>query len=448
MNILHYTIGLPPERHGGSVQYAYDLMMEQTKGHNVFTLICGETLFRSKICKIKYSSIIRNIPIFKLSNPLTPSLIYGTSNPTEQFREVEFDKGNISDFINDNKIDVLHLHTLQGIHKNIVAFIKSLGVKVIYTTHDFHGVCPHYNLLNYTGNLCCRAFGAECAKCNAKEPSDKFLRLANSSLYHSLKKSGLMKILMRFRKNSENEKKKTSALLINANRIAEYETLLNYYRDFFSIIDKFHFNSSQTKDVFNSFIPFAKGDVIPVVTSGIKDKRKPISSGSIVKLGFIGSLNEYKGFPILKNAIEELYHEGFNNINIYVYGGLYEGTDYDCPAITYMPPYDYEGLSDILYNLDGIIVPSKWYETFSLVTLESLAHGRPAFVSNHVGAKDIVSDYGKEYIFSSQDELKTLLKRIATDKMFLENYSNKIMTKPWIYSIQSHAKEIIKFYKS
>ncbi len=31
MNILHYTIGLPPARRGGSVLYAYDLMRQQSR---------------------------------------------------------------------------------------------------------------------------------------------------------------------------------------------------------------------------------------------------------------------------------------------------------------------------------------------------------------------------------------------------------------------------------
>ena len=53
MTILHYVIGLPPQRHGGSVQYAYDLMMEQSKSVDVVALTCGDTLFRTNKCKIR-----------------------------------------------------------------------------------------------------------------------------------------------------------------------------------------------------------------------------------------------------------------------------------------------------------------------------------------------------------------------------------------------------------
>lgn len=79
MNILHYTIGLPPTRHGGSVQYAYDLMVEQSKTNNVFALICGDTLFRSSKCRFKRHSQNGNIQIYSLTDPLTPTLIYGVS---------------------------------------------------------------------------------------------------------------------------------------------------------------------------------------------------------------------------------------------------------------------------------------------------------------------------------------------------------------------------------
>lgn len=449
MNILHYTIGLPPRRHGGSVQYAFDLMREQSKKHNVFALTCGDTLFRGSKSKFKYQGYSGNIQVLSLTNPLTPTLIYGASEPDLQHRNISFDKDNIRKFISENAIEVMHLHTLQGIHYDIVAFIKSLGVKIVYTTHDFHGICPHYNLINYKGDLCAKASGRECAKCNLNEPSDKFLRVSNSSLYHFLKDIGAINILKKIvSSNPSGENPNESKELSVKDEVAsKYDDLLEYYKSYFSIIDKFHFNSSQTKEVFISFFPKAKGEVINVITSGIKDKRKPLSPDSTIKLGFIGSLNDYKGFPLLKQSLIELAVEGIDNINLISYGSGEVGIDEECLLIEYKPPYKYRELSEILYSLDGIIVPSKWYETFSLVTLESLAHGRPAFVSNHVGAKDIVAIYGDDYIFSSKEQLKDLLRKISSDKSFLKNYSDRIMTNPWNFTIHRHADEIIKFYQ-
>lgn len=441
MSILHYTIGLPPTRRGGSLQYANDLILEQSRqGHDVLVLKCGDTLFRSKKTRIKKSKSIHKIPTFKLTNPLTPTLIYGTSDPTSQHREIDIDYKNIKNFIQRNKITILHLHTLMGLHSDVVKIFKEKGVKIVYTTHDFHGICPHYNLINFERRICDSASGKSCAFCNMNEPTDLFLRIVNSSLYQKLKRyfnSPKKKVL----------KKKIQKRSIEIeNQYEKYDQLLDYYRNYFTLIDKYHFNSEQTKKVFKSFIPFAEGEVISVITNGISDKRCKLNIESIIKLGFIGSLNEYKGFQILKECLLELEKEGFKNYKLFVYCGE-EGKDEDIERIEYMPPYKYEELSNILYHLEGVIVPSKCYETFSLVTLESIAHGRPTIVSDHVGAKDIVRSYFPDFIFSTKEDLKTILKKILSNPNLLNEFNAAILKAEWKYGIETHTNKIIELYQ-
>lgn len=448
MHILHYTIGLPPERNGGSIQYAHDLMLEQSRqGHKLFTLTCGDTLFRGNKATIKKARVREGIKVFRLSNPLTPTLIYGTSDPVSQHRELSTDYDTIRDFIESNKIEVMHLHTLMGIHRDVVEYIKSLGVTIVYTSHDFHGICLRCNLINKDGEICNIANGKNCALCNAYEPSDKFLRLANSSLYHFLKKLYVFSVVRKPKAYKvDNTRNKNLQMVISKKRENEYEYLLDYYKKYFGLIDKFHFNSSQTKEVFQKFLPEVDGKVINVITEGIADKRQQVYPGNIIKLGFIGSLNDYKGFPLLKAVVRELQNEGIRNFKIMAYPGTFTGIDSDLPVIEYCPPYKYSDISKVLYGMDCLIVPSKWYETFSLVTLEALGHGRPVIVSDHVGAKDIVSKFDSDFIFSSKEELKSLLKNILTNKEILTDFSKKIMNLHWEHSIQQHAKEITNYY--
>lgn len=447
MSILHYTIGLPPERNGGSVQYAYGLMTEQAKKEKVYALICGDTLFRGSVCRIKRVGSRNSIETFKLTNPLTPTLIYGASDPQLQHRDIKIDFDNIRDFIRDHNIRIMHLHTLMGIHKDVVAYIKSLGVTIVYTSHDFHGICTHYNLIDFNGELCKDTSAEKCVLCNLNEPSDRFLRIANSSIYRFVKKTGFLSILKKSKliANSGTTDKKNTVVVTEDKR-EEYRKLIEYYRDYFKLIDKFHFNSTQTRDIFRHFLPDVSGKIIPVITSGIHDKRKPLQLGEFVRFGFIGSLNDYKGFPMLKEAVSELFAQGYSNFRIYAYPGNLTGIDKDCPAIEYKPPYKYSEISDILYSLECVIVPSKWYETFSLVALEALAHGRPVIVSDHVGAKDIVATYNKDMIFSTYDQLKDLIRMILDNPKRLESENTKILSSPWIFSIEKHAKDIIDFY--
>lgn len=446
MAILHYTIGLPPERNGGSVQYAYGLMSEQAKTSKVYALLCGDTLFRGSICKIKDNGIRNGITTFKLTNPLTPTLIYGASNPQSQHRNVKMDYDNIRKFVKEKDIKVMHLHTLMGIHKDVVAFIKGLGVTIVYTSHDFHGICAHYNLIDFNGNPCGDNSADRCALCNANEPSDMYLRLANSSLYHFVKKVGIHSFITKSKPTVDTKLNVSNDIEINNVKTKNYKDLIDYYKDYFKLIDKFHFNSSQTRDVFRQFLPDVDGKVIPVITSGIRDKRRPMRQSKNVRFGFIGSLNEYKGFPMLKKVVMELYTEGYDNFSIYAYPGNIVGKDDDCPLIEYRPPYKYCEISDVIYDLDCVIIPSKWYETFSLVALEGLAHGRPVIVSDHVGAKDIIASYNKELIFSTETELKQLMMRAIDNPDFLIAENKKILTSNWDFSIEKHTKEIIAFY--
>ena len=445
MSILHYTIGLPPARNGGSIQYAHDLMSEQLRhGYEVYALTCGDTLFRGNKGRVKKQGNIGDLEVYNLTNPLTPTLIYGVKEPTAQYRSVNIDYENILRFITDKKIKIIHLHTLMGLHKDIVRYIKSLGVKIIYTTHDFHGICLHCNLINEKGQLCTHANSVSCTRCNIVEPSDFFLRLANSSFYHFLKRINLFSILSKPKGYSNTFT--VGSVTSTKPKEREYKILLDYYKDYFTLIDKFHFNSTQTKQVFQSFLPGIEGRVISVITEGITDNRNPIQLSNMIKFGFIGSLNAYKGFPILKEVILELFTEGYNNFKLLIYSGNLTGSDPDCYLIEYCPPYKYEEISSVLHNIDCLIVPSKWYETFSLVTLEALAHGRPVIVSDHVGAKDIVKSYDPDFIFSSKLQLKKILKEILDRPDILKNINRKIMDMPWPYSLSQHTQDILNYY--
>ena len=443
MTVLHYTIGLPPTRMGGSVQYAYDLMMEQAKTANVIALTCGETLFRSNISKIKYHYKNENVQVYNLTNPLTPTLIYGTRNPSSQYRDIKIDYQNIRQFIISNEVRILHLHTLMGLHSNLVKYIKELGVKIIYTTHDFHGICPHYNFINENGEICDTPSSKKCTLCNQKEPSDFFLRIANSSLYHFLKSHSLIPN----NRNNSTAIRKASTHLLENKKYQDFDKLINYYKDYFRLIDKFHFNSSQTRDKFEAILGRLNGDVIPVITKGINDKRMPLQKHNKSILGFIGGIGDYKGFPTLKNILIDLNLAGINNIKLKVYGTPFRGVDNECKLIEYCGKYKYSDISEIMYGLDATIVPSKWYETFSLVTLESLAHGRPAIISDHVGAKDIVSKYNPNFIFNSSTELKSLLLKISDNPSILTQENHKILSNPWKLSIESHTNDIFSFYE-
>ncbi|HGR1785563.1 TPA: glycosyl transferase family 1, partial [Streptococcus pneumoniae] len=76
-------------------------------------------------------------------------------------------------------------------------------------------------------------------------------------------------------------------------------------------------------------------------------------------------------------------------------------------------------------------VPSRWKETFGLISIEALSYDVNVFVSKNVGSKDLVSE---EHIFHNKDDL---LKKIQYVKF--ENVKFKTM--------KEHMVEIINYYE-
>ena len=98
--------------------------------------------------------------------------------------------------------------------------------------------------------------------------------------------------------------------------------------------------------------------------------------------------------------------------------------------------------------MDVLVVPSIWKETFGFVVLEALSYGVPVIVSDNVGAKDVVRQYNERFIFTSESELSVLLNNIIKDRSLLVNFNEKILNLEWKYSMEDHAKDIIKLYES
>lgn len=444
MNILHYTIGLPPERSGGSVVYAHSLIKAQARRHSVFAIVCGDTLFHGSVCSFSNIKIREGFKVMKLKSPNTPTLIYGVKNPESIYCKRKIDKESIGKFIINNKIEIFHIHTFMGLPFEILEYIKSLGVKIIYTTHDYYGICLGYSMLTPEGVICDNPCAEGCARCNQHAPSEMFLRLANSSLYHFFKSFSNPKRISYCRRKKDNRflYKKQEDEVVN-----RYKFLKNYYNQMFKMVDIFHFNSSQSKDIFSVYLPGTNGWVANVVTSGIRDRRKKLNINTKnVQIGFVASLAEYKGFPILKKVLIKLYECGITNWTLNAWHGGKPGIDIDCPNIHYRGKYSYSEIEQIMSQIDIVVVPSKWNETFSLVTLEAMSFGIPVIVSNHVGAKDIVRELDDQLVYNNDDSLFKLLYSFMKNPERISELNERLCSLEWVHSFENHINEIDAIY--
>ncbi len=93
-------------------------------------------------------------------------------------------------------------------------------------------------------------------------------------------------------------------------------------------------------------------------------------------------------------------------------------------------------IEDVYENIDILIVPSLWKETYGLVAIEALSYHKYVFVSENVGSKDLFNDY---FIFKDVDELK----RKMSDSSFY-NIKNDLSEN---LLLNKHTTHVLNFYK-
>lgn len=197
MRILHYSLGLAPQRSGGMTRYATDLMREQAQEHSVALLYPSGYKWWSR--KIKWRRVAlrgqRQMAYFELANSLPVALLYGVRSPEKFTLSRTMSQTRLESLYDAFKPDVLHIHTLMGLPLELLRYFKSRGVKLVFTTHDYYAICPKVNMIDYNGELCEGASPRKCELCNKSSRSTFFLRLRNSALVLNLKNNPLLRSL-------------------------------------------------------------------------------------------------------------------------------------------------------------------------------------------------------------------------------------------------------------
>ena len=171
MKLLHYSLGFPPYRTGGMIKFCIDLMKQQIiDGHQVALMWPGKMGFISKKVSIKnrgnavLDGVSSNIHSFEVINPLPVSYDEGI----KQFSAFMKNDGRqvYSELLDTYKPDVIHVHTLMGLHKSFLEVAKDKKIQLVFTTHDFFPVCPKVTMF-WHGGVCSNIQScSECGFCN------------------------------------------------------------------------------------------------------------------------------------------------------------------------------------------------------------------------------------------------------------------------------------------
>lgn len=189
MTILHYTLGFSPYRSGGLVKYAMDLMLAQKRlGCSVIALYPGGTSFTHRKCWVHQDKEYNGITTFELSNSMPVPLMYGIKDVDRETSSQGLDIVSFKQMLDTVNPDVFHVHTLMGLPLEYLQEAHDRGIRIVYTSHDYFGLCPKVNFINQNGEVCLGASCERCEVCNANAKSALFLKMRNAKWVVPFKK--------------------------------------------------------------------------------------------------------------------------------------------------------------------------------------------------------------------------------------------------------------------
>lgn len=424
MRILHYALGFPPYRTGGLTKYCVDLMKTQIEsGDTVALLWPGEIRAYGGNVTIKLKKNWNGIASYEIINPLPVALDEGIIDVQAYMRKCSTQ--TFVDFYKKLKPDVIHFHTLMGLHKEAIKAANQLNIRTVFTTHDYYGLCPKVTFY-YNGKACTNDHGCvDCARCNMSALSLKRIAILQSSIYRTLKNTAIVKYFRKKHRTAYFEEKDLPEIEADVSvKMAEsYQSLRNYYCSMLESVDCIHYNSTVTKRIYEKYITPKNGKVISITHRDIEDNRriKTYDTGKL-KLTYLGPAKAYKGFTFLISVLDKLFEAGEKNFELH----LYSNTDLQRRYISHIQDgYKYNDLDEIFANTDVLVVPSQWYETFGFTVLEALSYGVPVITSEKVGAGDLLRKYSVGSICEN-NQMFDCIKNLCLDKKQLIVWNSEI----------------------
>ena len=418
-------------------KFCTDLIYRQLGAGDTVGLIWPGSIHGGKV-KIKHRKNISGAESIEIVNPLP----------------VPYDEGilNIQSFIKDEgyicyknffevwRPDVLHLHTLMGLHKSMVRAAKDLHIRVIFTAHDFFPLCTKVSMTNGNGVCKCAETCSGCPVCNSTALSLHKLTFLQSDLYRMIKDRSFVTKIRKKHRHAFLEEKNTSApkkVLPSSN---EYMKLRQHYLSIVMLADVVHYNSSLTENVYSKYITHPNSVVVPVTHGDIRNKKKKKMFGEKLRITYLGPPGKAKGFHRLKSALDLLEKENHN----FVLNIFFEPEK----AEKYMQihrRYSYNMLDSIFENTDIMISPTASYDTFGFTVAEALSRGVPVLVTDNTGAKDVIPD-GGGIVIKSADHMRIYSALSSLNIKSLESMNSAIIEKADIMDMRAFCKMIKEIY--
>lgn len=193
--------------------------------------------------------------------------------------------------------DVIHIHTLMGMHRSFLETAREMGIRCVFTAHDYFPICPKVTMVR-RGQVCPSAEDCtDCSRCNGTALSIAKIRILQSVVYRSIKD---LPAVCRLRKRHRDDFLSGDAgdgKVRGSGEAADHRMLRQYYHALLKKMDMVHYSSTVARSVYERFFHLPHSVVIGISHGNIKDRRKKkVFLPDRFRMAYLGPQGEAKGF--------------------------------------------------------------------------------------------------------------------------------------------------------
>ena len=288
--------------------------------------------------------------------------------------------------------EVVHFHNLHNLGASLMDHAAARGLPAYFTTHNYWLICPRAYLLDQEGSICAGpGDGARCASCVGSP----------DVAAHQRRLAGI---------RARAQRGLTSILAVSD---AVRRTLLaaGYGADLVDVVRQAMPHETE-------------------IWSRLGEARRPGRVGDQLTVGFLGSAYPHKGPQLLTAAAQQTEAR----IKVKILGEIppqferqLRGIDRR-GAIEVVGRFSPDQISELLADVDAVVLPSMWWDCAPLAAAECLAARTPLLVPRLGGLPESIRDGidGLTFDGLDVDDLARQLDRLAGEPGLLERLQSQI----------------------
>lgn len=404
MKIIHVVTGFDINYPGGITNYVRNLNRILNDEHGVESkLVFSES----------EGNFVREVK---------PDMFFSV-NKLKRFSYAFYKSGDndrlLSNFLENEKPDVIHFHTVYGMSENLFDYINASGFKYVISVHDYYMVCPRIYMVDRNGVPCRSVRHDKCKSCLSLLEYNNVLRKASEKFHFKLP-------------------------LVKSNINEHRSKLMKRFMDQAALILPV---STRVAEIIKDLTSNQSVKVLTIGNeSADKFRKRARCSSDFINVAFIGTLNRNKGGDLFLEIINRLKSD---RIKFHFYGRA-EPKYIDLLAASGVENhggYKPVDLPKILDSIDlGMVLPI-WEDNGPQVVMEFINNGIPVIGTRVGGIPDFVTHQKTGYLFHPDkiEEINNVidfLMNVSRDD--IENLAANIAP---LKTVSIHTNELIRVYK-